>query len=121
MPHVSHETKRPLVVFCVRGAGIATAAGPNGAATSSDHLNMSNTQRHEIWQSLSKQAAKENAPVSFKAMVGETAPGSIKLQVLPGDVSNRVPAVKSYDYAMLQNQMLIVDPISKKIVDIVTQ
>ena len=103
----------------IASAGIATAAGTT--ATSSDRLNLSNTQRHEIWQSLSKQAAKENAPAGFKAMVGETAPGSIKLQPLPGDVSSRVPAVKSYDYAMLQNQVLIVDPSSKKIVDIVSQ
>ena len=105
----------------IASAGIATAAGTNGSATSSDHLNLSNTQRHEIWQSLGKQTTKENAPVGFKAMVGETAPGSIKLQPLPGDVSSRVPAVKSYDYAMLQNQVLIVDPSSKKIVDIVTR
>jgi hypothetical protein len=103
----------------IASTGLAAAAGTT--ATSSDHLNLSSNQRHEIWQSLSKQTAKENAPVGFKAMVGETAPGSIKLQPLPVDVSSRVPAVKSYDYAMLQNQVLIVDPSSKRIVDIVTQ
>ena len=100
---------------------LIASGGIAAAAASSDHLNLSSNQRHEIWQSLSKQSAKENAPAGFKAMVGETAPGSIKLQPLPGDVSSRVPAVKSYDYAMVQNQVLIVDPSSKRIVDIVTQ
>jgi Protein of unknown function (DUF1236) len=100
--------------------GVAAAAGVTGSATS-DHLNLTSAQRHEIWQTVSKQAAKENAPTGFKAMVGETAPGSIKLQALPSDVSSRIPAMKWYDFAMLQNQVLIVDPSSKKIVDIVTQ
>ena len=54
-------------------------------------------------------------------MVGETAPGSIKLQALPYEVSSRIPAMKWYDFTMLQNQVLIVDPTSMKIVDIVTQ
>jgi hypothetical protein len=32
-----------------------------------------------------------------------------------------VPALKPYDFAMLQNQVLIVNPSSKKIVDILSQ
>jgi hypothetical protein len=48
-------------------------------------------------------------------------PNAVKLQPLPNSVSSQVPAVKPYEYAMLQNQVLIVDPSSKKIVDIITQ
>jgi hypothetical protein len=35
--------------------------------------------------------------------------------------SAAVPAVKPHDFAMLQNQVLIVNPSSKKIVDILSQ
>lgn len=48
-------------------------------------------------------------------------PSSIKLQSLPANLSSQIPAVKSYNYAMLQSDLLIVDPTSKKIVDIITQ
>jgi hypothetical protein len=92
-----------------------------GSATANDHLNLTATQRHELWQSLSKQAAKESAPAGFTAKVGEAVPSLIKLQSLHSNLSSQIPAVKSYAYALLQDELLIVDPSSKKIVDIITQ
>jgi hypothetical protein len=91
-----------------------------GAGTANDHLTLTSAQRHELWQGLSKQA-KESAPAGFMAKVGEAVPGSIKLQSLPASLSSQIPAVKSYDYAMLQSELLIVDPTSKNVVDIITQ
>jgi hypothetical protein len=32
-----------------------------------------------------------------------------------------VPQIQSYDYAMVQSQLLIVDPATKKIVSIITE
>ena len=92
-----------------------------GTAATNDRLNLTSAQRQEIWQSVSKQAAKETPPAGFTAKVGEAMPNAVKLQPLPNSVSSQVPAVKPYEYAMLQNQVLIVDPSSKKIVDIITQ
>ena len=43
------------------------------------------------------------------------------MQPLPNSVSNQVPTLKSYDFAALQNEVLIVDPSSKKIVDIISR
>ena len=48
-------------------------------------------------------------------------PASIKLQLLPPNLTTQIPAVKSYDYALLQSDLLIIDHTSKKIVDIITQ
>jgi hypothetical protein len=92
-----------------------------GTAATNDYLNLTSAQRQEIWQSVSKQAAKEAPPAGFTAKVGEAVPSAVKLQPLPSSVSSQVPAVKPFEYAMLQNQVLIVDPSSKKIVDIITQ
>jgi hypothetical protein len=36
-------------------------------------------------------------------------------------VTRQVPAVKLDQYAMMQSQLLVVDPTSKKIVDIIRQ
>ncbi len=102
-------------------AGVAAAAGMSNSAAANDHLNLTSVQQKEIWQGVSQQAAKATTPASFKPTVGEATPSSIKLQPLPSKVANEVPAVKSYDFAMLQNQVLIVDPSSRKIVDIVTR
>jgi hypothetical protein len=107
----------------IASAGVASAAGTgmsNSAATT-DHLNLTTAQQKEIWQGVSQQASKATAPADFKPVIGAAAPSSIKLQPLPTKVASEVPAVKSYDFAMLQNQVLIVDPSSRKIVDIVNR
>jgi len=105
----------------IASAGVAAAAGMTNSATTSEHLNLTTAQQKEIWQGVSQQAAKETAPPAFKATLGEATPSIIKLQPFPSKVVHEVPAVKSYDYAMLQNQVLIVDPSSRKIVDIVNR
>ena len=111
----------------VRNGTIALAllasigAGRAASVSSAGFDGLTDAQRQEIWQGVSKQATNERLPTGFKAAVGETVPGSIKMEPLPNDVSAAVPALKPYDFAMLQNQVLIVNPSSKKIVDILSQ
>jgi hypothetical protein len=86
-----------------------------------DHLGLTNNQQQTIYQDLSKKGEKATVPTSFKAAVGETVPGNVKLRMMPADVAKQVPAVKSYDFAALRNEILIVDRSSKKIVDIINR
>jgi hypothetical protein len=79
----------------------------------------SRTQRNEIYQDLTNQP-KESAP-GFSPRVGEQVPSDLQLKPLPHSVTRQVREVGSYQYAMLGRQVLIVDPDSKKIVDIVTE
>ncbi len=60
-------------------------------------------------------------PSSFKPKVGATVPTSLQLKSLPGSISSQVPQVQSYDYAMVQRQLLIVDPTNKKITSIISE
>lgn len=93
---------------------------PNGATgKGSEQINLTSAQRNEIWQSISSQGLKETPPPGFTPKVGDMVPSSLKIQMFPNNVTAQVPAVKSYDYAMLENQVLLVDPSSKKIVEII--
>ena len=98
---------------------------PNGMMTEMKEaeqgaLALTTAQRAEIWQRLGNQQAT-NAPPGFQPKVGAIVPASVKLKTLPSSVSNQVPQVRSYDYAMVQSQLLIVDPATKKIVSIITE
>jgi len=106
-----------LALLTSTGIAIAAETGPS----SKDQLNLTNAQQKEIWQSVNKQNMKDTTPAGFRPTVGAVVPSSIKLHALPGDATRQVPAVKSYDYAMLQNDVLLIDPTSKKIVDIIRQ
>lgn len=96
---------------------------PNGMLTEMDDqqaLELTAAQRAEIWRTLGSDAT-ERAPTGFRPKVGEAVPNSLQLQSLPRNVSNQVPAVQPYEYAMLHSQLLIVDPATKKIVAIITE
>jgi ABC-type sugar transport system substrate-binding protein len=102
----------------VASAGMALAAGAASTAPK-DQLSLTSAQEHSIVQSLNKSAKKEAAPAGFKASVGQTVPNTIALHNFPSDAASQVPAVKPYDYAMLQGQLLIVNPQDKKIIDVI--
>ena len=101
-------------------SGSQAAPAATSSTGSTDRLRLTSAQRKQIWQSLSGQT-KETPPAGFTPTVGETLPAAVHLQPLPSNVTNSVPSVKSYDFAMVQNGVLIVDPTSKKIVDIVSE
>lgn len=95
------------------------SADQETARRQSEPLNLTPSQRAELWQNLSTQP-KGTPPVGFAPKVGEALPSAIGIKPLPSNVTNQVPALKQDEYAMLQNQLLIVDPSSTKIVDIIT-
>ena len=83
--------------------------------------NSSSTARRStsVFQSVGRHdGTKETVPPGFEVEIGRVVPKSITLQRLPSDATNRVWAVKSCDYAMLQNQLLIVNPQDRKVADI---
>jgi hypothetical protein len=89
-------------------------SGPRKA----EPLTLTNTQRQAIWQQLGSQSPQTDV-ASQNLNIGQAVPNGLSLRALPDDVSDRVPMVKAYDYAMFNNQLLIVDPSTKKIVAIV--
>jgi hypothetical protein len=61
------------------------------------------------------------APDGFTAQVGQKVPNTVKLHPLPTTITNSISALRPYEYAMLDKKVLIVNPMDKKVVDIITQ
>jgi hypothetical protein len=113
------HTAAAAFALLLASATFAAAAG-TGAMAPNDRLSLTSTQEHTILQSINKQNVKKEAsPSGFKAAVGQAVPTSIPLHALPSDAASQVPAVKPYEYAVLQNQLLIVNPKDRKIVDMI--
>jgi hypothetical protein len=85
-----------------------------------DALYLTTAQRAEIWQRLGNQQAS-NAPPGFKPRGRRHRSATVQLKTLPNSVSNQVPQIQSYNYSLVQSQLLIVDPATKKIVSIITE
>jgi hypothetical protein len=75
----------------------------------------------DIYQQVRKSASKEAVPAGFRPEIGAKVPGSIALDSLPGDLTNHVPALRKYDYVMAQNRVVLVDPATRNVVDVLTE
>jgi hypothetical protein len=69
--------------------------------------------------SISNQKQKETAPPTFRAALGAVVPSSIELQPLPKTIVDLMPELKDYEYAMVANQVLLVDPKNKQVIEII--
>jgi hypothetical protein len=79
-------------------------------------LSLTSRERAEIWRRLGKQAMKAAVPAGLN--VGEKVPSTMHLLSFGGDLRKGIPTIQSYRYALLQGQVLIVDPETKKIMSI---
>jgi hypothetical protein len=82
-------------------------------------LSLNTAQKQTIYSSISNQKQKETAPPTFRAAVGAVVPTSIELQDLPKSIVDLIPELKDYEYAMVANQVLLVDPKNKQVVEII--
>jgi hypothetical protein len=110
------------VVALLSSLGVAAAAPSGSSMKASDSLNLTSAQEQTIWEGVSKQDTSMRTPDGFTASIGESVPAKIKLHPLPASVTSKVEEVKPYNYAMLDHEtLLIVNPVDKKVVDIIRQ
>jgi hypothetical protein len=82
-------------------------------------LKLTAAQKQTIYTSISNQKQKETAPPTFRAALGAVVPSSIELQPLPKTIVDLMPELKDYEYAMVANQVLLVDPKNKQVIEII--
>ncbi|MEZ0171060.1 DUF1236 domain-containing protein [Microvirga sp. TS319] len=57
--------------------------------------------------------------VKEKVTVGATVPGTVELQTVPDTIVSDIPSVKGYSYFVYNNDVVFVDPKTRKVVTIV--
>ena len=128
----SHLIAIATAAAFIAGTGMASAADMHATSNTmsktsaapsmaKDNLTLSRSQQRAAWKDLGKQASSQTASPNFTASVGATIPGDITIQAVPAKVAARVSALKPYDYALLHNQLLIVNPNDKKVVDVISR
>jgi len=74
-------------------------------------------QRMKILNAV-RQDSKGAAPVNFAASPGAPVPPSIELYMLPDSVLAELPETKVVKYTTVQNQIVLVDPLTMRVVDV---
>jgi Protein of unknown function (DUF1236) len=88
-----------------------TKSGPPAALSSEQHTKIRDTLRVEKSERLT------NVPFSTK--VGEAIPGTVHLYILPVSIMEYAPQYRGYEYILVGDEILIVDPRTLRIVAVI--
>jgi hypothetical protein len=80
---------------------------------------LSTEQHAKIRDTLQGGDAKRLANVPFSIKVGEAIPGTVHLYVLPVSVMEYAPQYRGYEYILVGDEILIVDPRTLQIVAVI--
>ena len=110
-----------LLTAGVTVASAQTMSQPNSNmnTTSKNTLNLTSSQQKTAWNDLHSQANEQSGPSNFTAKKGEMLPSSVTITPVPSKAQAAVQKLRPYDYAMLNHKIVIVNPINRKIVDVV--
>jgi hypothetical protein len=104
--------------------GSTRGGSVQGSATTTSHgasVQLSHDQRTRISTVIGKSSstARVAGRPDFDVTVGVRVPHSVHVAVLPEDVITIVPQYRGFDYVMVGDQILIIDPSTYEIVAII--
>jgi Protein of unknown function (DUF1236) len=108
-----------LVVALCSPAATASAQTPAADSAAGPSLELSAAQRQTIYQSVSATQKNNPAPTGFRAAIGAQVPDAIALQPISTTLATLIPETANYDVAMVEKQVVLVDPKSKRVVAVV--
>ena len=116
-----------LAGFIALAPVTTVAAGPApsntvaGKVAPKPPLKLTDEQKKHIAQAIIGKNSLDKLPDGFTPAIGAKVPTQKKLpeHPLPRPLVYDIPVLKNYYYAQLADQVLIVDPMTKKVVEIV--
>jgi hypothetical protein len=93
------------------------AAQSSGTSVNAS-VNINDQQRTRISASLARVDARPLTNVNFSVSVGTAIPRDVRLSPLPADVVEIVPQYRGYDFVLVKDEIVIVDPATYKIVTV---
>ena len=107
-----------------RGAAPESIPPPVSQNPAIPPLHLSQTQREKIRQAVDSEdtevslTLKSAKPAEkFEPSVGAKLPSALKLHPLPQPLARQMPLLKRYTYVRFKHQVLIVNPMTRKIVE----
>ena len=105
----------------------ATAPGQNqnqaGSGRSSTTVSVNDQQRTRVFDQLHRDREFDQArtDINIRVNVGERLPERVRPRRLPDEIVTIVPEYRGYDYTVVNDEIAIVDPRSREIVDVIPQ
>jgi hypothetical protein len=93
----------------------------NPGTSETQGLKLSAAQRATIVRAINQEKDKITPPPPFQPRIGAEAPASMALYILPDDALAQIPGGQQYKYTVIQNQVVLIDPTTMRVVDVIRQ
>lgn len=106
-----------------QGQSTGKAAKPEGGVSgeAAGNVDVTTQQRTEMRQIIAEEKVEPVASTDIDVSIGTAVPGTVEIHALPPRIVKLVPAFEGYKYFVLADgRIVIVDPNSLEIVDIIT-
>ena len=99
-------------------AGGTNASGA-GTVEARGNAHISNEKASRIADTLWSTASPAQTSVNINVDVGEPLPGNVELMPLPPAVVELVPEYRGYEYVVVHDEIVIVQPSTRKVVEVI--
>jgi hypothetical protein len=106
-------------IYLATGAGFAQTPALDSSA--GPHVDLTAAQKQTLYQSISKTQKNNAAPTGFRATVGALVPDGVGLAPVPATIAELMPQTKGLETAMVEGQVVLVEPQGKKVVAVIVQ
>jgi hypothetical protein len=116
-----------LAVLSLGAQAQSPAAPPAGTTTppavtnAQTPVQLTREQKAAILTAIQQKGANVSPSLAFRAVPGEMVPPSIELYPLPDTAMSEVPDAKNLKYTMLDNNIILVDPLTMRVVDTIVK
>lgn len=97
-----------------------TTPTPSLDPASAPKVDLTDAQRHTIYQSVSSVEKNHAAPIGFRPAVGATVPIGIDLAPMPDTLATLMPHAENFSVAMIEKQVVLVDPKTRTVAAVIT-
>ena len=106
-----------------RGQRDAAGQAQANRGRSSTTVSVNDQQRTRVFDQLHRDRDFDQArtDINIRVNVGERLPERVRPRRLPDDIVTIVPEYRGYDYTVVNDEIAIVDPRSREIVDVIPQ
>jgi hypothetical protein len=102
-----------IAMSLLGSAGLALA---QGVSTS---IELTPDQRTTVYRTITKEKIRVTPHAGWRVGVGVQVPESVELYAVPDEVT--VPAVRRYRYIVVGDEVVLVDPSTRKVVQIIRE
>ena len=108
---------RTLLQASAVALAVIGSAGVAFAQNQPEKLNLSQSKEKQVTDGLSREQS-QSAP-GYQGQIGSKPPDSLSVKPMPDDVTGQVPETKTYLFVKLPDRILLIDPDTKVVAEIV--